>query len=162
VQEASYPDDRAEPPLLLETAGNKGHILIVDDNPVNQLVALRAVRGLGYSGEAVEGAYEALEALHTRRFDLVLMDCQMPGMDGYEATAEIRRLEALAGSHTRTPVVAMTANAIEGDRERCIAAGMDDYLAKPVRLVPLAGALERWVRREPQLLVPQSDGGVHP
>jgi signal transduction histidine kinase/CheY-like chemotaxis protein len=123
-------------------AASGGRILIVDDNPVNQIVALRAVTTLGYTGQVASGAAEALEALADEDFDVVLMDCQMPGMNGYQAASEIRRREA---GGRRVPIVAMTANAIEGDRDRCIAAGMDDYLAKPVRMVSLGEALERWV-----------------
>ncbi|MGA2269802.1 MAG: ATP-binding protein [Bryobacteraceae bacterium] len=117
-------------------------ILIVEDNPVNQIVALRAVHGLGYAAEVVSGGEAALEAWGRGSFDLILMDCQMPGMDGYQAAAEIRRRENGAG---RVPIVAMTANAIDGDQEKCRASGMDDYLAKPVRLSALARTLERWL-----------------
>ena len=149
VSEAS-PEARDTPPempaLLPETPVGNGRILVVDDNPVNQIVALRAVRSLGYVGEVAGGAGQALEALRTQPFDLILMDCQMPGMDGYEAAAEIRRREAVSPSGRRVPIVAMTANAVDGDREKCIDAGMDDYLAKPVRMADLGRALERWTR----------------
>ncbi len=121
-------------------------ILIVEDHPVNQLVALRAVRGLGYTAEAVSGGAQALEACARDRFDLVLMDCQMPDMDGYQTTAGIRHLEARqALPSTRIPIIAMTANAVAGSREKCLAAGMDDYLGKPFRLAALARTLERWL-----------------
>jgi signal transduction histidine kinase/ActR/RegA family two-component response regulator len=133
-------------PLLPDTSVANGRILVVDDNPVNQIVALRAVRGLGYAAEVVAGAKEAFEALQRDRFDLVLMDCQMPGTDGYEAAAEIRRREQRSPARYRIPIVAMTANDVPGDRERCIAAGMDDYLPKPVRLPSLAEVLQRWVK----------------
>ncbi|MBZ5582330.1 MAG: response regulator [Acidobacteriia bacterium] len=117
-------------------------ILIIEDNPVNQIVASRAVRGLGYAVEVVSGGQAALGALSAGRFDLVLMDCQMPGMDGYQTAAEIRRRE---GRAPRLPIIAMTANAIPGDVERCLAAGMDDYLGKPVRLAELSSTLDRWL-----------------
>jgi CheY-like chemotaxis protein len=118
------------------------HILIVEDNPVNQMVALRAVRGLGYRAEVVSGGQAALEAWGRDSFDLILMDCQMPDMDGYEAAGEIRRREDGTG---RVPIVAMTANTMKGDEEKCRASGMDDYLPKPVRLKELARILERWL-----------------
>jgi CheY-like chemotaxis protein len=95
--------------------------------------------------DVVPGGEAALEALENCRFDLILMDCQMPGMDGYAATAEIRRRE---GGRSRIPIVAMTANPIEGDRDRCMAMGMDDYLSKPVRLAALRKMLECWLQRK--------------
>ena len=130
------PDKPAQAP-----SGSR-HILIVEDNPVNQIIALRAVCGLGYAAEVVSGGEAALEAWGRDCFDLILMDCQMPGMDGYETTSEIRRREH---GTVRVPIVAMTANAIYGDEEKCRASGMDDYLPKPVRLAVLARTLERWL-----------------
>ena len=127
-----------------KTAPAAWRILVVEDNPVNQMVAARALVTLGYLADVVPGGEAALEALQKRRSDLILMDCQMPGMDGYAATAEIRRRE---GGRSRIPIVAMTANTIEGNRERCIAAGMDDYLSKPVRLAALGKMLECWLER---------------
>jgi len=120
-------------------------ILVVEDNPVNQMVAARALVTLGYVADVVPGGEAALEALESCRFDLILMDCQMPGMDGYAATAEIRRRER---GRSRIPIVAMTANPISGDRERCMAVGMDDYLSKPVRLAALGKMLECWLDKK--------------
>ena len=117
-------------------------VLVVDDNPVNRLVAHQQLEHLGFLAESVEGGREALERLSRERYDAVLMDCQMPGIDGYETTRRLRLGEQ--GTH-RTVVIAVTAHAMAGERERCLEAGMDDYLTKPYRTEDLGTLIDRWL-----------------
>jgi signal transduction histidine kinase/CheY-like chemotaxis protein len=130
---------------------SRGRILVVEDNEVNQLVARATVSRLGYAVDVVSNGVEALAATAGSRYAAVLMDCHMPVMDGFEATRQIRRRD---GRHPRLPIIAMTAGALDGDRERCLAAGMDDYLAKPVDAAALEATLLHWVPEPEGRLVP--------
>jgi signal transduction histidine kinase/predicted O-methyltransferase YrrM len=117
-------------------------LLLVEDDPVNQQVALRMIQRLGFQAQMVSNGQQALEELAHASYDLILMDCQMPEMDGYAATREIRRRE---GSSHHTTIVGFTAHALNGDREECLMSGMDDYVSKPVSLEDLAAVLEKWI-----------------
>jgi len=145
IQSSSPPDPARTVP---------GRILLAEDNPVNQEVAVAMLELLGHRVEVASDGHEALEALERTSFDLVLMDCQMPGPDGFEATARLRENEAgadaaEASGSRRVPVVAITASAMQGDRERCLAAGMDDYLSKPFTLPQLGSVLAKWLPEAP-------------
>jgi two-component system sensor histidine kinase/response regulator len=148
-------------------AVRRARLLVAEDNPVNQKVAARMLENLGYSVDVAEDGLEALEAFSRTRYGAILMDVQMPEVNGYAATAEIRRREE-EHSAARTPIIAMTANAMEGDRERAIEAGMDDYVPKPVKREELDAVLKRWIPQEEGALAspkgesPDGDGLEEP
>jgi CheY-like chemotaxis protein/HPt (histidine-containing phosphotransfer) domain-containing protein len=149
-----------EPPVQAVEAvqaGSGGRVLLVEDNLTNQMVAVGILTELGYQIDIASDGGQALEMLGRSSYRAVLMDCQMPTMDGYETAREVRRREAAAamaspgGATTlgRTPIIAMTAAALKGDREHCLAAGMDDYLSKPFEPEDLAAVLHRWIPDAP-------------
>ncbi len=132
TRHTSSPSQTAAPPRLL----------LAEDNPVNQKVACKMLEKLGYRVDVASNGQEAVAAHERAPYPLIFMDCQMPEVDGFEATALIRKME---GRSAHTPIVAMTANAMQGDRERCLAAGMDDYVAKPIRSKDLQAVLDTWL-----------------
>ncbi|TME02683.1 MAG: response regulator [Chloroflexi bacterium] len=134
-----------EEPVPPVHAGRDARILVVEDNIANIKVAVRMIERLGYRADMAGNGLEAVSALGKLDYDAVLMDCQMPDMDGYEATRQIRRREQGNKERRHTPIIAMTASAMSGDRERCLAAGMDDYISKPIKLHVVAAVLERWL-----------------
>jgi two-component system sensor histidine kinase/response regulator len=140
------PRKEAPPDLVtrhfLRENGNHLRILLVEDNPVNQVLAVRLLEKRGHAVAVAGNGKEALVALEKQAFDLVLMDVQMPVMDGFEATAAIREKEKTSGNHL--PVIAMTAHAMVGDKERCLEAGMDDYITKPIRGEELSDLLKHY------------------
>jgi len=131
---------------LNQLAGCEGRILLAEDNVTNQQVALGILKKFGLTADAVANGAEAVKALETIPYDLVLMDIQMPEMDGYEATARIRDPQSRVRNHD-VPVIAMTAHAMTGDREKCLEAGMNGYVSKPVDPLALANELEKWLAK---------------
>jgi two-component system, sensor histidine kinase and response regulator len=120
------------------------YVLVVEDNPVNQKIAVRMLEKIGCRVDLAANGAEALRKAAQSPYDLIFMDCQMPEMDGYEATAEIRRCE---GHVKHTPIIAMTAHTMQGDREKCLQTGMDDFLPKPVKKEALSEILQKWAAR---------------
>src|SRR5690606_19702710 len=132
-------------------AGEGREVLLVEDNPVNQTVIEAMLRSLGYRVAVVGDGAQAVQVFADRRFVAVLMDCRLPVMDGYEATRQIRR----QAPQCSTPIIALTANALQGDREACLQAGMNDYLAKPFKRADLERVLLRWLGRHSQVALLQ-------
>jgi CheY-like chemotaxis protein len=140
---SGLPRDHGMPARAIES-GRPWRILVAEDNQVNRLVLLTQLRKFGYQAEAVVNGAEAVQAATTEDYDLVLMDCEMPAMDGYEATRRIRRARQRS-----LPIIAVTAHAMSGDRDRCLAAGMDDFITKPIDMQVLAHLTAKWCS-EPQ------------
>ena len=135
--------------VLVKPKHRNIRILLAEDNPINQLVALRILSRLGYHADTVGNGHDAVKAVQSSHYDIILMDCQMPDMDGYTATEIIRKSEIESKDHRI--IIAMTAHALKGDKEKCIQAGMDDYLTKPVDVQAFEGMLGRWVSKmEPE------------
>ena len=146
LKPAGGPPSSVAPRVLAKLGGR---VLVAEDNPVNQAVAAAMLESLGVAHSLADNGRIALDRLLHEPFDLVLMDCQMPEMDGFEATAQIRAQQHTGVLRHRLPIVALTANAAEGDRERCLAAGMDDYLSKPFTRERLTTTLQRWLPSTP-------------
>jgi len=142
LEVSSRPYFEAGAPEPVPPVRHPGRVLLVEDNAINQQVALGFLKHLGWDADVAADGLEGLEAALARPYSVILMDCQMPRMDGYEATQRIRAAERESGSHT--PIVALTAGAMAGDRERCLEAGMDDYLSKPIDLNRLEATMDRW------------------
>jgi CheY-like chemotaxis protein len=134
------PDARRPAPVARAAGGRRLHVLLAEDNPINQQVAKRILEQQGHTVTVACDGRAAADLAAQHAFDVVLMDVQMPEMDGFEATAAIRARERTTGAHV--PIVALTAHAMRGDRERCLDAGMDAYLSKPVRRLELQAVLE--------------------
>ncbi|MGJ7509966.1 response regulator [Variovorax sp. GT1P44] len=131
-------------PAVAQAEAEGTLVLLVDDHPVNRMLILRQVRTLGYAAQTADDGVQALEMWKSGRFGMVITDCHMPHMDGYELTRCIRRVEAAEG-RGRVPIIACTANALQGEAETCFAAGMDDFLVKPVELAQLTEKVDRWL-----------------
>ena len=136
----SDPNSAEFPAVVLAYIGKR--VLVAEDNPINQVVASRTLETLGFRVDVVSNGLKAVKAFVTTSYDILFMDVQMPDMDGLDATMEIRRREVDAG---HVPIIAMTARVVKRDREACLEAGMDDYLAKPMRRRELAEVLQRWL-----------------
>lgn len=130
-------------------------VLVAEDNPVSQELVLNMLWNLGYPAEAVSNGIEALAVLEHIRYDLLFLDCQMPKLDGYETAQRIREGEFAEGARSRLPIVALTAYTRPEDRQRCLDAGMDDHLAKPVAQAELAGMLDKWLHGRAGAPAPQ-------
>jgi CheY-like chemotaxis protein len=136
-------EGRRSPPGIEQAQQEGTLVLVVDDHPVNRMLLLQQVNTLGYAAQTANDGLQALEAWKTQRFGLVITDCNMPNLDGYELARRIRALET--GSGKRVPIIACTANAMRGEAEKCLAAGMDDFLGKPIELSQLLKKLDEWL-----------------
>jgi signal transduction histidine kinase/DNA-binding response OmpR family regulator len=147
LSERTQATERYGPLTRAKTTNGGRRILVAEDNITNQLVAIKILEKLGYRVDVAANGLEAVAAVKSMYYDLVLMDCQMPEMDGFEATRRIRFGDA-GQARRSTPIIAMTARAMQGDREKCLGAGMDDYLAKPINTAALIDTLDKWLPKE--------------
>ncbi len=146
----SAPEQSVSPVPKVPSISLSGHLLVAEDNRINQMYIAELLKHCGCTCEIADNGDAALTALQFSRFDVVLMDCQMPEMDGFTATREIRRREAAGELPGHLPIIALTANALQGDRERCLEAGMDEYLAKPLNAELLESMLRKMIGRKPE------------
>ncbi|MDN8615014.1 response regulator [Variovorax ginsengisoli] len=153
---------RRAAPAAAQAAAEGTLVLLVDDHPVNRMLLLRQVRTLGYAAQTADDGGQALKMWQAGRYGLVITDCHMPHMDGYELARAIRSEEAASGTGGRIPIVACTANALQGEAEACLAAGMDDFLVKPVELARLTEKLDRWLPLPLAPPTPAATGGAGP
>ena len=150
---------RRAAPSIAQAESEGTLVLLADDHPTNRAVLLRQVQALGYAAESAVHGADALEKWKSGRYAMVITDCNMPEMDGYELTRQIREIEASTGK-THTPIIACTANALDGENEKCLAAGMDDYLVKPVELSHILKKLDLWLPIPPDRVVPDAAPGT--
>jgi CheY-like chemotaxis protein len=159
-----YQDVRLEQnhKLLIVNAGelNGKRVLVVEDNQINQMVAMDTLKNMGMQVTLANSGEEALEVVKQQQFDAVLMDIQMPGMDGYQTTAQIRLNPCM--SQSQLPIIAMTAHALQGDRQKALEAGLNDYISKPVDVAQLASVLLRWVKPRLEKALEASQSATHP
>jgi CheY-like chemotaxis protein/HPt (histidine-containing phosphotransfer) domain-containing protein len=146
---------------IAEFQKRRVRILLAEDNDINQKVALGILTNFGYRTDIVANGKDAVKAMENVRYDVVLMDCQMPEVDGYEATREIRSLRSNVLDHN-VPIIAMTAHAMKGDREKCLAAGMVDYISKPINPEKLLEMIEKWLTKDEKLQTDEVRGNVSP
>jgi len=133
---------RKAPATAAVPSQSRGRVLIVEDNPINQRVAVILANKLGFVADVANDGSEALNMVRDQHYTLILMDCQMPVMDGFEATKAIRALDTPVA---QVPIIALTANVMEGQRDKCLAAGMNDYLPKPINKDVLSKAVDKWI-----------------
>ncbi len=148
--EPNAPSARSMGPGLAQMQPIDAHILLAEDNLINQNVAFTALEQFGCTVDLATNGKEAVRATGSRCYDLILMDCLMPEMDGFDATRMIRASEKAGSGHRRIPIIALTANALAGDREKCLAAGMDDHIGKPFRMLELHERLSKWLNEKAQ------------